>query len=190
MTVVQQFLDFLRTMLSWWVIVEPWEQAVRVRFGRNVRVFEAGLLWKIPFFDVIYKQNVRRRVSGLPAQTLTTGDGKSITVVGSIGYRVVDVLKLHTTLHDAETSILQEVLGAIARFVVKSDVSECSPAAIAEHVAGSLNLEKYGLGDVDFFLSGFVSNVPTYRLLQDSLAPYNMNGSLTTQIAQNAGVLR
>jgi hypothetical protein len=190
MTVVQQLLSFLNTLLSWWVIVEPWEQAVRVRFGKHVRIFNAGLFWKIPFFDIIYKQNVRRRVSGLPAQTLTTGDGKSITVVGSIGYRVVDVLKLHTTLHDAETSILQEVLGAIAGFVIKSSISNCSPAAITEHVMGSLSLEKYGLGDVDFFLSGFVSNVPTYRLLQDSLAPYNMNGSLTTQLPQSTGAPR
>ena len=172
MGIVQQLLDFFRQLLTWWLIVEPWEQAIRVRFGKHVRLFGAGVYLRIPFFDIVYKQNVRRRVSSIPVQTLTTRDGKTITLHGSIGYKIVDVLKLQQTLHDAENSVQQEVLGIITRYVVNHAATDCTPEKVVAAVSASLDLSKYGLGDVDFFLAGYVSDIPTYRLIQDSLQTY------------------
>lgn len=180
MNVLQNILDFIRSLLSWWFIVEPWEQAVRVRFGKHVELFSAGVHFRIPFFDAIYKQNVRRRFSGVPLQTLTTNDGKSLTVHGSLGYRIADVLVLHQTLHDAEFSIQQEVLGLIAAYVVGNRLSECAPKDIIGAVSADLDLGKYGLTDVEFFLTGYIADIPTYRLLQDTMAPY-YGTTLTTQ---------
>lgn len=182
MIVVQQVIDFLASLVVWWFMVEPWEQAIRVRFGKHVRLYTAGWYWKIPFFDVIYRQNVRRRVSSIPVQTLTTRDGKSLTVYGSIGYKIVDVLKLHLSLHDAEQSVQQEVLGQVTRYVVGNEHSECTPKQIVEYVKAHLRLEQYGLGDVEFFLIGYVSDVPTYRLLQDSIGAWSNSGFLSTAL--------
>lgn len=182
MSIFQGILDFLKQLLAWWFVVEPWEQAVRVRFGKHVLLMHAGVHFKIPFFDVVYKQNVRRRVSGIPVQTLTASDGAPVTVHGSIGYKICDVLKLHLTLHDAEVSVQQEVQGLVTNYVVTHSVDECTPEKIIAAVKATLNLSKYGLGDIDFFLTGFVSNVPTFRLIQDSLQQYGpYTSGLTTQ---------
>lgn len=185
MSVFQQLLGFLNTLLSWCFTVEPWEQAIRVRCGKNVRLFPPGMYWKFPFFDVVYKQNVRRRVCGIPIQTLTARDGKALTITGSLGYKVADVLKLHLTLHDAEGSVQQEVLGIVADYVASQDTAQCTPALIIAYVRARLDFERYGLSDVEFFLSGYVCGVPTFRLLQDTMQAYGMGGSLSTQPPSN-----
>lgn len=180
MNLIQQIIQFVNSLLTWWFTVDPWEQAIRVRCGKHVRLFGAGLYWKFPFFDSVYKQNVRRRVSSIPIQTLTTKDRKSLTVYGSIGYKVLDVLKLHMTLHDAEHSVQQEVLGLVTDYIVQHELIACTPNLITERVKARMNLGKYGLGDVEFFLIGYVADVPTYRLLQDSIQAYNSGGNLST----------
>lgn len=181
MNFIQDILRFVRQLLDWWFIVEPWEQAVRVRLGKHVRLFEAGVHVRIPFFDTVYVQNVRRRVGGIPLQTLTTADGHTITLEGNLAYRIADVLKLQRTLHDADASVRQEVLGLISDYVAKSPIAACTPSAITESVRSQLDLAKYGLADVDFFLAGFVSGIPCVRLIQDSISGYVNAGTLSTQ---------
>lgn len=185
MGIVQNILDFLRNLLSWWFVVLPWEQAIRVRFGKHSRLFGAGLYWRIPFFDVLYIQNVRRRISTIPVQTLGTADGKTITLHGSLGYRVADVLKLQLTLHDAEGSVQQEVLGLITKYVVTHAAAECGSAQIIANICAQLDLTKYGLADAEFFLTGYVADVPTYRLLQDAMQSWGaVSAGLSTVSTQ------
>lgn len=180
MNVIQSVLDFIVRLMSWFFVVLPWEQGIRVRFGKHTRLFGAGLYWCIPFFDVLYIQNVRRRISSIPVQTLGTSDGKTITLHGSIGYRVADVMKLQMTLHDAEGSIQQEVLGLITKYVVSHSAAECGSAEIVAGVCKELDLAKYGLADAEFFLTGYLADVPTYRLLQDGMASYTQYAGLST----------
>lgn len=183
MNIFSSILEFLKTLITLWFIVEPWEQAVRVRFGKTVALFEAGIHFRIPFFDTVYKQNVRRRVSAIPLQTLTTQDGASITLHGSIGYRIADVLKLQSTLHNAEQSVQQEVLGLITKYVVTHPKAECRSEQIIEHLDKFLELDQYGLVDVDFFLTGYVCDIPTFRLIQDSM---NNNTYQSDTLSTNA----
>lgn len=161
-----------RTVLTWWFIVEPWEQAVRVRFGKNPRLFTAGVHFRIPYFDALYKQNTRRRVSAIPVQTLTTDDNKTLTLHGSVGYQIDDVMRLQMTLHNAEQAIKQEISGLMSKYVTTHVLADCGPAKVTEYVAKNQRLAMYGLGGVDFFLTGFVSDLPTFRLIQDALQPY------------------
>lgn len=181
MNFLRDILDFLKSLINWWFIVEPWEQAVRVRFGKHVRLFGAGVHWKIPFFDILYVQNIRRRVLSLGLQTMSTSDGVVITLNGSVGYRIADVLMLHQTLHDAEPSILQEILGVVSRYTANHSSKKCLPKDITAAVTESLHLEKYGLADVDFFLSCYLSDVPAIRLIQDGAGGYSGGGSLSTR---------
>lgn len=183
MNVIQSILDFITALLNWWFIVEPWDQAIRVRFGKHVRLFGAGVHFKIPFFDTVYKQNVRRRVCDVPLITLSTSDKVTVSIHSSLGYVINDVLKLHNTLQDAELAVKQEVLGHITRFIVSHAIKECSPTAIVEAVTSKLNLQKYGLGDVEFFLSGFVAGVRTYRLINDGMYAFSGTASGLTTLA-------
>lgn len=189
MNIFYQLINFLKAILNWWFVVEPWEQAVRTRFGKHLRMFGPGVHIRIPFFDRIYGQNIRRRVMNMGIQTTTTLDGKCITVNGSLGYRITDVLKLHQTLHDAEGSILQEVCGKVNRYIAVHPAVECTPEKIMAAIGEALPLEKYGVGECDFFLSGYVSDIPAIRLIQEGMGGYHSAGSLSTSNSNVSGPL-
>lgn len=181
MGMIQQFLSLFGHLLKWYFIVEPWDQAIRVRLGKNLRLYGPGLHFKIPYADVLYCQNVRRRVMGLGNQTTTTRDGAVITVNGSLGFRIADVLKLHQTLHDADGTIMLQVSGAVARYVARHDTVECTPEKITAAVQSVLTLDQYGLADVEFFMNSYVSNIPAIRLINDSIGGvYYGSTSLST----------
>jgi hypothetical protein len=188
MNIVYQVLEAIKTLLKWWFIVEPWEQAIRVRFGKHVRVFEAGAHFRIPYFDAIYVQNTRRRVMAMGCHTMTTADNETITVNGSIGYKITDILKLHLTLHDAESVVSQEVQGLVAKYVAAHPASECTPQHLMECVNGMLPLDKYGLGETDFFLQAYVARVPAFRLIQDTVGGYASGNLSTSGFAYGAPV--
>jgi regulator of protease activity HflC (stomatin/prohibitin superfamily) len=180
MSIVYQILEFLKQLLNWWFVVESWEQAVRVRFGKRLKLFGPGVHVKIPFFDRVYIQNVRRRVMSMGMHTTTTRDGQVVTLTGSLGYRITDVLKLHQTLHDAEGSVLQEVQGLVSRYVASHVAADCTPERIMAEVNRALPLEQYGLGECDFFLGAYVANIPAFRLIQESLGGYVGGSGLST----------
>lgn len=183
MNFVYQLLQFLQTALTWWFIVEPWEQAIRVRFGKHTALFGPGAHVRIPYFDRIYVQNVRRRVMALGTHTMTTRDGETITVSGSLGYKITDVLKLHQTLNDAEATVTQQVQGLVAKYVATHSANDCTPERLMECVNSMLPLTQYGLGEADFFLQGYIARLPTFRLIQDGLGGYVQAQTLSTSTA-------
>lgn len=190
MNIFRDIVEGLRSLITWWFVVEPWEQAVRVRFGKHVSVFGAGVHLRIPFLDTVYVQNTRRRVMSIGLLTLTTADSVVLTVNGGIGYRVADVLRLHQTLHNAEASVLQEILGVVASYVATRRIAACKPAEMMKAVQAELSLEKYGLADIDFFLSAYAADVPAIRLIQDGLGGYSGGGSLSTNEVTDVAAAR
>lgn len=165
MSSIRELLRELGGLLRWWVVVAPWEQAVRVRMGKHVAVLRAGVHLRVPFVDRVFRQSIRRRFSSIPTQTVTTRDGKTVTVSGTMGYAIADIGKLYDTLHHAEDTITSEGQGVIARFVARNDFADCLPTAIEAHVADALDLGRYGLDGAEFFVTDFAA-VRTYRLIQ------------------------
>jgi hypothetical protein len=49
-----------------------------------------------------------------------------------------------------------------------------------KRVRASLNLEKYGLGNLEFALTSYVADIKTIRLINDASAPYISGYSLST----------
>lgn len=180
MNIIRDLIDFLKSLLTWWFIVEPWEQAVRVRFGKHVRLFGAGAHIAIPFFDAIYKQNIRRRLCSMGSQALTTKDRQILTVHSTIGYLIKDVLKLQQGLHDADGTLVQHVTARIAEDVASHDLAQCGPAEIANRVRARLDLAEYGLEVIEFVLTSYTANVQTIRILQDGSVPYMQYAPLFT----------
>lgn len=176
----QQIMESIGQLLRWWFIVLPWEQALRVRLGNRIVLFESGLHFQVPFIDRVYIQNIRRRIAPIRIQTITTQDGKTVTLAGSLSYKITDIEKLYRTLHQAESTIMQSVQGIVSDFVVRNDLAQCTPRKVAENVTERLNLDRYGLGETEFFLTDFAI-VRTYRLLQDELTRWAGAELMTTQ---------
>jgi hypothetical protein len=185
LNVVRDMLVFLKSLLTWWFIVEPWEQAVRVRFGKHVILFEAGAHLRIPFFDTVYVQNTRRRLLSVGSQTLTTSDRKVLTVHSTIGYVLSDVMKLQRGLHDADGTVMQHVTSRLAQDIAEHTLEDCGPAAVAARVRAQLGLKQYGLDVVEFALTSYVADVQTLRILTDGSAPGFSYTTLSTVLADN-----
>jgi hypothetical protein len=185
MNVVQNVLDFFKHLLQWWFIVEPWEQAVRARFGKHVKLFNGGAHFRIPFFDTVYVQNTRRRLMSMGSQTVTTKDRKLITIHSTLGFTIVDILRIQQTLHDAEGTVMQHVTARLAQDIATHDLKDCAPAEVMDRVGAALDLERYGLGNLEFALTSYVADIKTIRLINDSSAPW-IGGTPLNTAAANA----
>lgn len=167
---MMSLLDLIRQsigqVLTWWVIVAPWEQALRVRAGKRTAVLGAGIYLRIPFIDVVYRQTVRRRPCTLPTQTMTTADGKTLTIGAVVGYSINDIRKLYDTLHDADATLVNMTASAIAREVAGRRLEDCSPATIAELASNHLRFEKYGLSAGVVQITDWAV-IRAYRLISD-----------------------
>lgn len=173
-------------LFVWWVVVEPWERALRVRLGSKTIELQPGFHWKIPYVDAIYRQSVRLRCSKLEVQTLTTSDGKTVTLSGNVSYCIEDVSKLYGSLAHAEDTIRLLTASAIAGFVSSTVSTECLPAKIEEAVSGKLEFGQYGLGKLRITLTSFAF-VRTYRIINDSL--WGTNGDQLNTTTPDAPAL-
>jgi regulator of protease activity HflC (stomatin/prohibitin superfamily) len=152
--------------LKFWYCVRPWERAVRVRCGRWAEQTGPGLRLRIPFLDEVFVQNIRQRVLNLPVQTVTTRDGKTITISGVVNWSIADVLKMYQQLHAPEDWILNTVLAAIAETLSTAE-GELTPATVG--AAATLRLADDAKARVGLAIEGVtitdMARVRTYRLI-------------------------
>lgn len=154
-------------LLDWWVIVAPWEQALRVRGGRRVRCLPPGVHLKIPFVDTVYVQSVRLRIAALSMQTVMTADRLPLTVAGALGYTVVDIEKLYRTLHHAHDTLTTMAMMALAESVAKKRAEDLTPESIAAAATAAIDFAQYGLGDASVRVTDFAIT-RTFRLISDA----------------------
>jgi hypothetical protein len=168
MTGVLDYLSRLLGGMAFWIVVLPWQQALRVRAGRHVRLLKQGIYLKLPILDVVNVESVRRRTSLAPVQTLSTACGATVTVGAVISYAVADVEQLYRRLHHAEDTIIQTAQGVIAAAVFRLKRSEISPSELCSRVNQQLveEFEPYGLCDVTLHITDFAF-VRAIRLIQD-----------------------
>ncbi len=163
-----------------WIIVSPWEQALRVRRGKGVTVLGSGIHWKLPVIDSIYLQSVRLRLAPITKQTISTACGKTITVSGSFGYRIDDISLLYNSIHHAEDTIAAMVKSRVADYIARHRIAECDPDAVQREINGSLDFTQYGLGGSRFYLTEWAI-VRTFRVIGDQ-SEYAWGNRLSTDI--------
>lgn len=166
MNQVQQFFEYLFKSLKIWVIVQPWEAGIRVRNGKHIKKLTKGIFFKLPYFDSVYVQEVRLRVREMPMQTLTSKDGKTLTINSSMGYSIHDIEKLYNTLYRPEMTLQSIAMSGIAEVVSETNIDDISPKLLEKKVIGKLKADDYGLTYEFFKVSNFAI-VQTYRLIQD-----------------------
>ena len=85
--------------------------------------------------------------------------------MGSNAYCNNDIEVLYRTLHHPEDVIRGMALSAIAAWISDHPIDECQPAHLTA-IAPMLSLERFGLGQVELFISDFCF-AKTYRLIGD-----------------------
>ena len=161
-----QFLRGITGLFRWWVVVMPWESAVRVWMGKHPRVIGPGVHLRVPIAHAVFKQSVRLRVMNLTVQTITTCDGKTVTLSAAIGFVISDILRLYESVHDFGNSLGNLTLSAIAAYVQEHNAKDCTPALIQAEVAEHINGTRFGLSELQVFITDFAF-VRTYRFITD-----------------------
>lgn len=158
-------------LFKWMFILQPWEQALHIRLGKKVRLCKGGWYFRYPYIDSVWKQNTRIRFSDMPAQTVTTTDGHTITLAGAVKFRIFSIRPLYLKLHHAEQTITITVQGIVADYVTSHTIDQTSPRQIKEHVNRIVDLENWGLTDTEFELTDYAV-VRTYRIIMGDLYKY------------------
>lgn len=147
-----------------WVTIAPWESALRVRFGKTATLIGPGVHLRIPFTDRIFVQAVRLRPIFDTGQTITTKDGKVLTVSFVVYYAIGDMLKLYLSVSNPEQLLIGLVQGIIARVVTSTRSEDLTPSLIEAEVDKHGPSTDWGLEQVRLEITTF-AYVRTYRIM-------------------------
>ena len=162
----QQLFEYLFNAFKIWIIVQPWQTGIRVRCGTIIKKLEKGIYFRIPYFDTVFTQEIRLRITAMPIQTLTSKDLKTITVSGAVGYIINDIEKLYQTLYHPETTIQNIALSEVAQFISSRNLEGITPSLIEKQVLRKLKECEYGI-TFEYFKTTNFAIVRTFRLIQD-----------------------
>lgn len=103
------------------VVVKQYEAGVVLTWGVYKRTILPGFHWIIPFYiQTVEKDVVVLRLVNLPAQSLTTSDGKTVVIGGVARVSITDIQKALLEVHDVEGAVRDACLGAIGEIVERS----------------------------------------------------------------------
>jgi hypothetical protein len=174
---ISDLLKWLCELFTWFFTVAPWEQAIRVRAGKHIKLLDAGFYVRIPFVDRVYKQSTRRRIHSSKVQTLTTLDGHVLTCSSAVGFEIKDLYVFFNTLESPNDTIECEVAGLVTAYVSKRRSVECLIGELEKYVSENLHLEKYGLASQEYYVIS-LATAKAYRLITDELPGWNRDDLL------------
>lgn len=166
MSIIKDIIDYLAKIFTWWVVIMPWEQGIRVTLGKKTQLIEKGIFLKIPLIHSIYVQEKRMRAINLPIQTICTSDGHALTISCSVGYSIEDIVKLYNTLYQPDMTIQNIVSSKIAEQICNTKLVHCNPTIVEEGIRSSISKTDYGLKFEYVRIINF-AYVKTFRLIQD-----------------------
>lgn len=172
-TIFQWLIDLLRDA-RFWFVVEPWEKAVRVRAGKNAVVKGPGVHLKWPLIDEVYVINTRLRLADGASQTISTRDGKIITISVQLGFSIHDPLQALATYQKPEYSLSVLVHNCVADYLFEVESSEDIDTADMEEsiLSGLKDIAPNDGITVEFVkVTNLITSSParTIRLVNDDL---------------------
>lgn len=171
--ILQAIINFFG-QFKFFVTILPWEVAVRTRLGNRVRVWEPGWHIKMPFIDDVKVVNTRLRVVHTTPQTVTTADGKQVTIAFVLGFSITKPKETLLRLIEPETTLVAVVQSAVARYVWELPAASLSIPGIEAHALSAVNIE--GIAPEFVRVADFVV-ARTYRLIQAT--DYGRSGTMT-----------
>lgn len=151
---------------QFWIVVAPWESALRIRLGRTAEVLSPGPHWRIPFVDRLFVQSVRLRTITDSGQTVTTRDGKTLTISLAVSYAIEDISKLYGAVSNPECTLFNQIQGGVAKIVSQGLSGELTKEDVETGALIGIPTEAWGLGSVRLVVTSFVYS-RAFRLLNE-----------------------
>ena len=114
---IAQLVEFLQKLggaFLPWTVVDQWQQAVVLRFGKFNRVVGPGLHLMIPLVDRAMVQSVVTTTTVLRPQSVAVRSGKVFTVEAIIRWSITDVKAFTLEIWDGANVIIDSAQGDIA----------------------------------------------------------------------------
>jgi regulator of protease activity HflC (stomatin/prohibitin superfamily) len=128
-------------------IVQPWEQAYRVRLGRWDKVYGRGMHFRIPFgVDLVKEWDKRTLVADLQSQSIRTKDKKSLAVSGVLRYKISDVRLASTKVRDLRKGLKNTASAMLAKVVNNLNNDQITIAMLEVNVVKALEGVAKGWG--------------------------------------------
>ena len=140
-------------------IVNPDESGVHLRNGRVHRVIGEGFHWQYPIVDEIQTIPNAQQAIDLPNQTLTTKDGITVNLSGTVRYEVVCPEKTLFTVVDYDDTLQTLAMEIIGEEVPKHTFSPSS-AILARKIHERLETVAYQWG-IDIIQVGITDKAKT-----------------------------
>ena len=142
---LRQIFEIISRVVTWWVVVPPRQRALRLRLGTHQTVLGAGIHLKIPFIHQVYTQSTRLLIVDTPNQTVTTADGRVVTLSVVVGYRITDLKRVFNSIQSPKDAVNSLAMGAVAAYVTSHSSAECSVPAIEADLVTQLDTKDWGL---------------------------------------------
>lgn len=157
--------------LKWWVVIASWEQGIRIRLGKTTKRLDPGPHFRIPFFDRIYVQSVRLRITHAKDQSISTKDGVIVTFSIALQYQISDIVKLYQTVASVEAVLLFKAISRASSMISTSVIQDLNPKQLEDMINLDMPGEEYGLDSVRVSVISFCT-ARCYRLITgDSWVP-------------------
>lgn len=160
----REALNAVSQTFKWWFIVAPWEQALRIRGGKHAKLMRAGVHFRIPFWDRVYRKSIRERVCGTTPLVVTSRDGRAYSLRAVVRFSIVDLEQLFNTAHAPDEVIGARVSTLLGQYIASSRSEYISPLAAQDYVNERIDLSAYGLRSTGAEIIDFAA-VRTYRLI-------------------------
>ena len=109
-----QFLIDIVELFFFIRVIDCFDEGVLLRFGKFSKVLKPGWHLVFPFsIDEVLRETVVVSTMSLGMQSLTSKDGKAITVQAVIQYKINDIKKLLLNVDDHEAAVADRCSGAI-----------------------------------------------------------------------------
>lgn len=163
------FLIELKDQLLPWVVIEHYNEGVRLRLGKNKGKLMPGFHVKIPFVDQVLVQMVKTTTVNLSEQTITTKDNRQVVVRAIIKYEVGDVIKFLLEVNDAIDALSDMSKGIIRDQIKKRNWNQCNDDDIEKEIYKRIKTEaeKWGLKVKEVTLTD-LGEIPSFRLFNSS----------------------
>ncbi len=120
-----RIFDFIEGIWEWllpFVVIDIYERGVVLRFGKPYRDIDPGLRWILPLgIDSVKYDTVVRQTSYLDVQSLTSKDGKPVTISGILVYTISDIRKFLCEIDNGETDVQNMCYGIISEIVEETN---------------------------------------------------------------------